>query len=112
MPTDWVLMRFPRQIRKEDEFNVAASRAKDRLYLYRSFRREDVRENDLRARLLIISQLRCAVTRKRRGVTGASPISNEPFSTGSLLPVTASLLRCPQLATGSIWSLRATPDVA
>ncbi len=36
----------------EQRFNVAASRAKDRLYLYRSFRREDVKENDLRARLL------------------------------------------------------------
>jgi very-short-patch-repair endonuclease/transcription elongation GreA/GreB family factor len=36
----------------EQRFNVAVSRAKDRLYLYRSFRREDLRENDLRARLL------------------------------------------------------------
>src|SRR6516162_9162469 len=36
----------------EQRFNVAASRAKDRLYLYRSFRREDVKEYDLRARLL------------------------------------------------------------
>ena len=36
----------------EQRFNVAASRARDRLYLYRSFRREDLRENDLRARLL------------------------------------------------------------
>ena len=33
----------------EQRFNVAASRAKDRLYLYRSFRREDLRDNDLRA---------------------------------------------------------------
>lgn len=36
----------------EQRFNVAVSRAKDRLYLYRSFRREDLKENDLRARLL------------------------------------------------------------
>ena len=36
----------------EQRFNVAASRAKDRLYLYRSFRREDLKDNDLRARLL------------------------------------------------------------
>lgn len=36
----------------EQRFNVAVSRARDRLYLYRSFRREDLRENDLRARLL------------------------------------------------------------
>ncbi|MDD5200921.1 MAG: AAA domain-containing protein [Terrimicrobiaceae bacterium] len=36
----------------EQRFNVAVSRAKDRLYLYRSFRREDLRVNDLRARLL------------------------------------------------------------
>jgi very-short-patch-repair endonuclease len=36
----------------EQRFNVAASHAKDRLYLYRSFRREDIKDNDLRARLL------------------------------------------------------------
>jgi very-short-patch-repair endonuclease len=36
----------------EQRFNVAVSRAKDRLYLYRSFRREDLRVDDLRARLL------------------------------------------------------------
>lgn len=36
----------------EQRFNVAVSRARDRLYLYRSFRREDLKENDLRARLL------------------------------------------------------------
>ena len=36
----------------EQRFNVAVSRAKDRLYLFRSFRREDLRENDLRAVLL------------------------------------------------------------
>lgn len=36
----------------EQRFNVAASRAKDRLYLYRSFRREDLSDNDLRGRLL------------------------------------------------------------
>lgn len=36
----------------EQRFNVAASRARDRLYLYRSFRREDLKGNDLRARLL------------------------------------------------------------
>jgi very-short-patch-repair endonuclease len=36
----------------EQRFNVAASRARDRLYVYRSFRREDLKENDLRARLL------------------------------------------------------------
>ena len=36
----------------EQRFNVAASRARDRMYLFRSFRREDLRENDLRAMLL------------------------------------------------------------
>lgn len=36
----------------EQRFNVAVSRARDRLYLYRSFRREDLKETDLRARLL------------------------------------------------------------
>jgi len=36
----------------EQRFNVAVSRARDRVYLYRSFRREDLKENDLRARLL------------------------------------------------------------
>lgn len=36
----------------EQRFNVAVSRAKDRLYLYRSFRREDLKERDLRAALL------------------------------------------------------------
>lgn len=36
----------------EQRFNVAVSRAKDRLYIYRSFRREDLKEKDLRARLL------------------------------------------------------------
>lgn len=36
----------------EQRFNVAVSRAKDRLYLYRSFRREDLKEHDLRAQLV------------------------------------------------------------
>jgi very-short-patch-repair endonuclease len=36
----------------EQRFNVAVSRAKDRLYLFRSFRREDLRQNDFRAKLL------------------------------------------------------------
>jgi very-short-patch-repair endonuclease len=36
----------------EQRFNVAVSRARDRLYLYRSFCRENVKDNDLRARLL------------------------------------------------------------
>jgi transcription elongation GreA/GreB family factor/very-short-patch-repair endonuclease len=36
----------------EQRFNVALSRARDRLYLYRSFRREDLKDHDLRARLL------------------------------------------------------------
>lgn len=36
----------------EQRFNVAVSRARDRLYLFRSFKREDLRENDLRARLV------------------------------------------------------------
>jgi hypothetical protein len=34
----------------EQRFNVAASRARDRMYLFRSFQREDVSDNDLRAR--------------------------------------------------------------
>jgi very-short-patch-repair endonuclease len=52
----------------EQRFNVAASRAKDRLYLYRSFRREDVREYDLRARLLdhFTAPLRRAPEKKGR----------------------------------------------
>lgn len=36
----------------EQRFNVAASRARDRLYLFRSFERSDLSEADLRARLL------------------------------------------------------------
>ena len=36
----------------EQRFNVAVSRARDRLYLFRSFRREDIRETDLRAKLI------------------------------------------------------------
>ena len=36
----------------EQRFNVAASRARDRLYIFRSFERSDIVENDLRARLL------------------------------------------------------------
>ena len=36
----------------EQRFNVAVSRAKDRLYLFRSFKREDLKENDLRAKLV------------------------------------------------------------
>ena len=36
----------------EQRFNVAASRAKDRLYVFRSFDRASLSENDLRARLL------------------------------------------------------------
>lgn len=36
----------------EQRFNVAVSRARDRLYLFRSFRREDIRETDLRAKLV------------------------------------------------------------
>ncbi len=36
----------------EQRYNVASSRARDRLYVFRSFSREEVRDNDLRARLL------------------------------------------------------------
>ena len=36
----------------EQRFNVAASRARDRLYVFRSFDRSVISENDLRARLL------------------------------------------------------------
>ncbi len=36
----------------EQRFNVAVSRARDRLYLFRSFKREELKENDLRAQLL------------------------------------------------------------
>jgi very-short-patch-repair endonuclease len=36
----------------EQRFNVAVSRARDRLYLFRSFRHEDIRETDLRAKLV------------------------------------------------------------
>lgn len=36
----------------EQRFNVAVSRAKDRLYLFRSFRREDLKEHDLRSQLV------------------------------------------------------------
>jgi hypothetical protein len=34
----------------EQRFNVAVSRARDRLSLFRSFRREDIRETNLRAK--------------------------------------------------------------
>lgn len=36
----------------EQRYNVASSRARDRLYVFRSFSRAEVRDNDLRARLL------------------------------------------------------------
>jgi very-short-patch-repair endonuclease len=36
----------------KQRFNVAASRARDRMYLFRSVRREDLKEGDLKARLL------------------------------------------------------------
>jgi len=36
----------------EQRFNVAVSRARDRLYLFRSFKREDIKENDLRSKLV------------------------------------------------------------
>jgi very-short-patch-repair endonuclease len=36
----------------QQRLNVAASRARDRMYLYRSVRREDLRDGDLKARLL------------------------------------------------------------
>lgn len=36
----------------EQRFNVAVSRARDRLYLFRSFQREDIKETDLRAKLI------------------------------------------------------------
>ena len=36
----------------EQRFNVAVSRAKDRLYLFHSFHREDLKEHDLRSQLL------------------------------------------------------------
>jgi len=36
----------------EQRYNVAASRARDRLYVFRSFERNAISENDLRARLL------------------------------------------------------------
>ena len=36
----------------EQRFNVAVSRARDRLVLVRSVRREDLNENDLKARLI------------------------------------------------------------
>lgn len=36
----------------EQRFNVAASRARDRLYVFRSFERTDITESDLRARLV------------------------------------------------------------
>jgi very-short-patch-repair endonuclease len=36
----------------EQRFNVAVSRARDRLYLFRSFKQQDLNQNDLRARLV------------------------------------------------------------
>jgi transcription elongation GreA/GreB family factor/very-short-patch-repair endonuclease len=48
-------------------FNVAASRAKDRMYLFRSFRREDLRNpNDLRGRL--IDHFRSPLSQDRKKV--------------------------------------------
>jgi superfamily I DNA and/or RNA helicase len=38
--------------RYEQRFNVAVSRARDQLVLVRSIRREDLNENDLKARLI------------------------------------------------------------
>ena len=60
----------------EQRFNVAVSRARDRLYLYRSFRREDLKEKDLRARLLEHWPHRCTATPRRRAANAANPISS------------------------------------
>ncbi len=52
------MITTPEEVRSQtgretkQRFNVAASRARDRMYLYRSVRREDLKEGDLKARLL------------------------------------------------------------
>jgi superfamily I DNA and/or RNA helicase len=58
----------------EQRFNVAVSRAKDRLYLFRSFRREDLRESDLRAKLL---DHYGSFASRSRGRCRCGPISSE-----------------------------------
>jgi very-short-patch-repair endonuclease len=52
----------------EQRFNVAVSRAKDRLYLFRSFKRDDLRSTDLRAKLLdhFASPLKRDIAKKGR----------------------------------------------
>jgi very-short-patch-repair endonuclease len=52
MVTDGKNMRALSGKTYEQRYNVAASRARDRLYLFRSFARDQVSEKDLRAKLL------------------------------------------------------------
>jgi very-short-patch-repair endonuclease len=52
----------------EQRFNVAVSRARDRIYLFRSFKREDLKENDLRSKLVahFVNPLKRDVKKKGR----------------------------------------------
>jgi very-short-patch-repair endonuclease len=59
-------------------FNVAASRAKDRMYLFRSFRRDDLRSsNDLRSRL--IDHFRNPIAQKRMKVETLRELCESDF---------------------------------
>ncbi len=64
----------------EQRFNVAVSRARDRLYLFRSFKREDLRENDLRTSLVthFANQLKRDVEKKGRDLC-ESPFEIEVY---------------------------------
>ena len=66
----------------EQRFNVAVSRAKDRLYLFRSFGREDLRANDLRTVLLNHFQNPLRRDTEKKGGTAASPILSGLCMTG------------------------------
>ena len=50
-------------LRYEQRFNVAVSRARDRLILVRSVRREELNPNDLKARLIAHFEIRCQNSR-------------------------------------------------
>jgi very-short-patch-repair endonuclease len=62
----------------EQRFNVAASRARDRMYLYRSFRREDIRNQaDLRSKLL--DHFKSPMVQEERQVQTLRELCESPF---------------------------------
>jgi very-short-patch-repair endonuclease len=62
----------------QQRFNVAASRAKDRMYLFRSFRRDDVKNpNDLRGKL--IDHLRNPLAQEHKQVESLRELCESDF---------------------------------